>query len=132
MILDLGSKKEEDLLEKLNLISGEEPQKCYQCGICTAGCPSADEMDILPNQVMMRLIEKDVSSLLDSKTIWICVSCYQCATRCPQGIDIARIMEGLRTIRLRQNYDALEIDKRENLGEYPTILLVASMRKLTP
>jgi len=132
LILNLWAKREKSLLNKLRLITGEEPQKCYQCGACTAGCPSAEEMDILPNQVMMSLIEGEVTPLLDTKTIWICVSCYQCATRCPQGIDIARIMEGLRTVKLRQNYDALKITEKPDLKEYPTILMVASMRKLTP
>ena len=31
-------------------------ENCYQCGKCTAGCPAADEMDFMPNQVL-RLVQ---------------------------------------------------------------------------
>ena len=31
-------------------------QACYQCGKCSAGCPVADKMDLLPNQ-LVRLVQ---------------------------------------------------------------------------
>jgi len=125
--------KEKDVKtkEKVESISGENIDKCYQCGCCSSGCPAAGEMEYLPNQVMMYLQEGDIKPILGSRTIWICVSCYECASRCPQGIDISRIMEALRSIRLRENYDRLKIEEEVRLEDYPTIALVATMRKLT-
>lgn len=122
----------EDLLgERIKEISGEDYMGCYQCGECSSGCPSADEMDILPNQVNMALQKGQFRRVLDSKTIWICVACYQCGTRCPHGIDIAKINEACRQIVLRENVDLFEMWDERHLDEFPAIALVASFRKLT-
>ena len=32
--------------------SGQPIESCYQCGKCTAGCPTAFAMDLAPSQVM--------------------------------------------------------------------------------
>jgi len=39
---------------------------------------------------------------LNSKAIWLCASCQTCTTRCPQGVDLAKIMDGLKAIALKQ------------------------------
>jgi heterodisulfide reductase subunit B len=36
--------------------------------------------------------------VLRSKTIWLCSSCQACSTRCPQGLDLVRIMDELKAI----------------------------------
>jgi heterodisulfide reductase subunit B len=74
---------------------GENAYLCYQCVKCTSGCPLAEYMDLNPNQVM-RALQLGDESVLESNTIWICASCQTCTTRCPQGIDIAAIMDELR------------------------------------
>jgi heterodisulfide reductase subunit C len=28
--------------------------------------------------------------------IWLCVGCETCATRCPKGVDLAKVMDALR------------------------------------
>lgn len=74
---------------------GENVFLCYQCVKCTSGCPLAEHMDLNPNQVM-RAVQLGDESVLESNTIWICAACQTCTTRCPQGIDIAAIMDELR------------------------------------
>jgi heterodisulfide reductase subunit B len=74
---------------------GENVYLCYQCLKCTSGCPLTEHMDLHPNQVM-RAAQLDDTSVLESKTIWACASCQTCTTRCPQGIDIAAVMDELR------------------------------------
>lgn len=69
---------------------------CYQCGKCTAGCPVAERMDIMPSQ-LMRLIQIGcLEKALRSRAIWQCVSCQTCSTRCPQSVDIAGAIDILR------------------------------------
>lgn len=71
-------------------------EKCYQCGKCTAGCPVAEHMDIMPNQ-MVRLVQNgEVERATRCLGIWHCVSCQTCTTRCPQSVDIAGLIDGLR------------------------------------
>lgn len=89
----------------------EQPvSRCYQCRKCTNGCPLAFAMDWTPNQVMrlVQLGQKD--DLLGSHTIWICAACQTCTARCPNQIDIARVMDTLRQLCLQQGARPAEPD----------------------
>lgn len=68
---------------------------CYQCGKCSSGCPVAEHMDRIPNEVM-RAVQLDDKSVLESEAIWLCASCQMCTTRCPMKIDVAGIMDKLK------------------------------------
>jgi heterodisulfide reductase subunit C len=90
--------------------SGESILACYQCQKCSAGCPVAYAMDILPNQVI-RMVQFGLKGrVLSSHTIWICASCYTCSVRCPNDIDIAKVMDVLRHIALRSGIKPAERD----------------------
>jgi heterodisulfide reductase subunit C len=90
--------------------SGEKIQACYQCQKCSAGCPVAYAMDILPNQVLRHIQYDHRERVLSSKTIWICASCYTCSVRCPNNIDIAKIMDTLRGLAIHSGIQAGEKD----------------------
>lgn len=76
--------------------TGQDAFACYQCGKCSAGCPIISYMDLGPQRVLraIQIGQKDL--LLHSNTIWLCVTCQTCNTRCPRQIDIPRIMDALR------------------------------------
>ncbi|MBC8382868.1 MAG: 4Fe-4S dicluster domain-containing protein [Candidatus Cloacimonetes bacterium] len=121
------------LVDKIEDISGQNVFDCYQCGICSSGCPVTDYMDYSPNQVI-RLIQLGcVDEILNSRTIWICSTCLQCSARCPKGIEVAKVMEALRTINLRQREGTLKPEdiKSKDLKDLPQIALVSAFRKLT-
>jgi heterodisulfide reductase subunit C2 len=90
------------------LINGEDVSKCIQCGKCSAGCPISPEMDLQPNQVLRLIQTNDREPVLRSSTIWLCASCQTCSVRCPEGIDIARIMDSLRKLVLEERIPAGE------------------------
>jgi heterodisulfide reductase subunit C len=102
--------QENSFLAEVAQASGEKIQACYQCQKCSAGCPVAYAMDILPNQVLRHIQYGHREKVLSSKTVWLCASCYTCGTRCPNGIDIAKIMDALRQIALRSGFPPGEKD----------------------
>ncbi len=122
-----------ELVRKIHDLSGQNVFDCYQCGNCSSGCPVVEYMDITPNQVLRLSQYGAVDSILNSETIWVCSTCLQCSTRCPKGIDVARVMEALRTVNLRDGIGVVDPKhlENENEEELPPILLVCAMRKLT-
>ncbi len=87
-----------DFLSFVRSHTGENISACYQCGKCSAGCPTAYVMDITPRQVMRGIQLGLKDEILDSTAIWLCVSCQVCSLRCPREIDIAKVMETLRLL----------------------------------
>jgi heterodisulfide reductase subunit C len=85
-----------DFLKRVEAESGVKVGSCFQCGKCSNGCPVSFAMDYHPYQVVrfVHLGAKD--KLVNSKTIWVCASCQTCLTRCPNEIDIPRLMDYLK------------------------------------
>ncbi len=87
------------LSAKLHHATEVKSAKCYQCGKCSAGCPVSTEMEYPPS-VTMRLLQtedpENDKKLLKSQTIWLCVSCEMCLSRCPMEIDIPKAMDFMR------------------------------------
>jgi len=90
------------LSRELEALADVRVRECYQCGKCSAGCPVADEMDILPNRIVRLAQLGEFEKALRSKTIWLCASCITCTTRCPREVDIAAVMDALREMSLEK------------------------------
>lgn len=118
---------------KVATLSEENQYSCYQCGKCSAGCPAAPFMELLPNQVLRLLQLGKVERILQTNTPFACISCFSCSSRCPKGIDIAAIMEALRQVMLRSRMDDFDIKDiaPEELEKIPPILLIGTFRKLS-
>jgi heterodisulfide reductase subunit C len=124
-------KTEDEILAEIQAISGADVRACYQCGKCTAGCPLASAMDLMPNQILRLLQLGEHERVLQSRTIWQCASCLTCAARCPKDVDPARVMDALRTLLMRRGQVQLEIPAlpAEVLAEAPQQALIGGFRK---
>ena len=114
--------------------SGQDFYNCIQCGKCTAGCPVVSAMDLLPREVLLYLQMGQEEKLLNSKTPWICASCFTCGARCIKDLDLCRIMEAIRVKILRpRGAECLSPGEipRELLEKLPQQALVSGFRKRT-
>lgn len=129
--LSAGSVRGE-FVSQIEMLSGERLLACNQCGKCSAGCPVAFSMDLLPSQVL-RLAQLGIEDVLESEAIWTCAACLTCEARCPKGIDLPRIMEALRLISLQRSGDRITVNQLsdEMLTELPQLALIGGFRKFT-
>lgn len=100
------SMKKENYVSDIQSAVGVNVNRCYQCGKCSAGCALNDEMDFPPSMIMRMLQtknEENFQKVLQSETIWLCVSCQNCVTRCPMEIDIPSLMDYFRQESLKKN-----------------------------
>ena len=81
-------------------IDGVVIQSCYHCQKCTSGCPMAHVMDVKPNEIIRMVQAGRKERLLRSSAIWLCASCETCFTRCPNDVDIPRMIDVLREMSL--------------------------------
>ncbi len=95
----------DEVNEKIN---GVPIQRCYHCRKCTAGCPLAFTMEYNPNRIIKMIQMGQKKEVLSSATIWLCASCETCITRCPNEVDIARMMDVLREMAIKEGVAAKE------------------------
>ncbi len=127
------SRPDRNGIQEIEELSGQNLFSCYQCGKCSAGCPIAFAMDLLPHQVIRLLQLGLVSEVENSSAPWYCVGCLTCMTRCPRGVDVSRVMEAIRSLLLREGKE----DRRpfllpnEIVAEMPQQASVSAFRKLS-
>lgn len=97
-MLKTGKEMSEDIIA----VCGVNPRQCMKCGKCSATCPAFEEMDIHPHQFASMVVEGRIDELLESKSIWKCLSCFACVERCPRSVEPAKLIEAVRVTVLRQ------------------------------
>ncbi len=99
------TKESQNLSRVIRSLTGENVNSCYQCRKCSVGCPAAYEMSLKPHEMMRALQLGQESEVFQSGTIWICLSCEACSTRCPQDINIVRVIDCLRELVMSGRVD---------------------------
>jgi len=124
----------DEVIKRIETLSGQDLGACYQCGKCSAGCPVVEEMDIVPSEAIRYLQLGQPDVVLSSKTIWICASCLQCASRCPKGVEFSSICDAARAIVLRKRVSTPKVDADEvsriMVSDAPQMGVVGALRKL--
>jgi heterodisulfide reductase subunit C2 len=122
-----------EFIDKVRKLSGQNLNKCFQCGTCGGACPMSGQMDRLPRQIMRMTQLGMEDAVADSQTCWTCASCHACTVNCPRGIDMAKVMEAIRLLTLRKNENFIEPSRlpAETVKELPQIAMVSCFRKMT-
>lgn len=104
--VELG-KGDSEFIREVEDLSGQKVSKCYQCGNCSAGCPMSFTYDY-PVSRLMRMIQLGMKDeILSSRAIWMCATCEACTTRCPNEIDVARVLDVCRNMSRRLGYNGV-------------------------
>ena len=88
--------------EQILRMSGVNPRKCMRCGKCSGTCPSYDEMEYHPHQFVYMVENGEIETLMQSDSIYKCLSCFACVDRCPRGVEPAKLVEALRLTVIRE------------------------------
>ena len=120
------------LTETALRISGVNPKKCMKCGKCSGTCPNYDKMEYHPHQFVSMVEKGQIEKLMNSDSIYMCLSCMACVERCPRGVEPGKLVEAVRLMKIRQqdmnrkngNDIAAFVDEK-----VPQQLLMAAMRK---
>ena len=128
------SNSNKNLREELILASGVNPKKCMKCGKCSGTCPAYDEMEYHPHQFVSMVESGNIEPLLNSESLYKCLSCFACVERCPRGVEPAKLVEAVRmTVVRRQGGNRLTPDDIPALADedLPQQLIVSAFRKYT-
>ncbi len=121
--------------EQVRLIkerSGTDAKKCMKCGKCSGRCPAFHEMDIKPHQFVSCIEKGEIDKLLQSKSLFTCLTCFACVERCPRGVAPASIIEAVRqeVIRMQGENRVQSEEIPSQIDEQiPQQLLVSMFRK---
>ncbi|MBP3321590.1 MAG: 4Fe-4S dicluster domain-containing protein [Clostridia bacterium] len=123
-----------NLKEELLRISGVNPKKCMRCGKCSATCPAYDEMEYHPHQFVVMVEEGNIEPLLNSDSLYKCLTCFACVERCPRGVEPAKLVEAVRLVATRrQGANHLKPDDVPGKldEDLPQQAIVSAFRKYT-
>jgi heterodisulfide reductase subunit C len=122
------------LSEEIKRTSGVNPRKCMRCGKCTATCPAYDEMEYHPHQFVYMVENGEVDKLIESDSLYKCLTCFACVERCPRGVEPAKLVEAVRLAAVRkQGNNRLTANDIPALidEDMPQQAIVSAFRKYT-
>ncbi len=123
---------EELLKEQILLKCGVNPKKCMVCGKCSGTCPNYDSMEYHPHQFVQMVENGEIGKLLETKSIYACLSCFACLERCPRQVEPAKLIEAVRLIVERQrgpNHLGAEDVAKFLDSDMPQQAIVSAFRK---
>ena len=121
-----------NLKEQVLRISGVNPRKCMKCGKCSGTCPSYEEMEFHPHQFVYMVESGEIEPLMNSKSLYRCLTCFACVERCPRQVEPAKLIEAVRLMVIRQQgMNHLKPDQIPGMldEDMPQQALVSAMRK---
>ena len=124
--------KQEMLKDQVLRSSGVNPLKCMRCGKCSGTCPSFEEMEYHPHEFVYMVEKGDIEKLMESPSIYKCLSCFACVERCPRGVEPAKLVEAVRLMTIRkQGQDHLTPNQISELldDDLPQQAIVSAFRK---
>lgn len=104
MVAETSKRHSSDFLKEIveATPNGERLFNCLQCGSCGGSCPNGSDMQFTPRAIFAMINADQRNAVLTSNTMWCCVSCYLCMSRCPQDVPITEVMYALKRIAIKE------------------------------
>jgi len=83
-----------ELTDAIMDAGGEQLKNCFQCGTCSGSCPWAP-VNGFNIRSLIRLCQFGLGGI--EENMWECSACRQCEVRCPQGVEIIKVVKAART-----------------------------------
>ena len=84
--------------EVANTPRGEGLLSCIQCGRCAGSCPVGRLTLKYNPRRLIEMVNLGFKWEALFELSWLCLSCFTCMDRCPQGADVGEIVFALRAI----------------------------------
>ena len=89
-------------------------------------------MEYHPHQFVSMVQKGRIEELMNSKSIYMCLSCFACLERCPRNVEPAKLIEAVRLAVVRQQgMNHMKPDDVPALlnSDLPQQAIVTAMRK---
>ncbi len=128
----MSNLSQNELKETVLRVSGVDPKKCMVCGKCSGTCPAYDEMEYHPHQFVVMVKDGRIRELMESESLWRCLSCFACMERCPRNVEPAKLIEAVRLMVIREkggdHMNAQDVPPLVD-GELPQQAIISALRK---
>ena len=91
-------------------------------------------MEYHPHNFVAMVDSGDIEKLMESDSIYKCLSCMACVERCPRGVEPGKLVEAVRLVSIRRKGENhLLADSIPSLvdDDLPGQALVTAFRKYT-
>jgi len=85
-------------------LGGADVKMCFQCGTCTASCPSGRRTSYRVRKMMRQTQLGLKEAILSSEELWDCTTCYTCVERCPRTVPIVDVIVALRNMAVAEGH----------------------------
>jgi heterodisulfide reductase subunit C len=89
------------LVNDIKVLSGQDVMLCFQCGECSSSCQMTGYKGFSPVKLIHSL-QLDSEDVLKSRMYELCLHCFLCSVRCPQGLNFPDIATALSNIATRR------------------------------
>ena len=104
------SVKNKDLNHNLTEETNKILRFCYQCGICTSGCPISKLTDTFkPNRIGRLLFLGLQENVINDDAVWLCLMCHACDELCPQKVHFTDALMKVRNLKASSGYVPKEV-----------------------
>ncbi|RLG61634.1 4Fe-4S ferredoxin [Candidatus Geothermarchaeota archaeon] len=86
----------QEFIDELIELGGEDLLICYQCGSCTAICPLSEVFNISFRKTIKYAQLGLEEKLLKDTTPWLCYACGECSDTCPRNAKPTNILAAIR------------------------------------